>query len=168
MFRAMRRKKQALSEARCEEVLRCGEYGVLAVQGDDDYPYAVPLNYVYVNGNIYFHCARDGHKIDAIQRSDKASFCVVAKDDIVAEKFTSYFESVIVFGRVRIVADADEAMSALEALVERLTPDAENASKRAELDKCWKAPAVTMLCLEPEHVSGKQAKELIGAGRAAE
>lgn len=162
MFRTMRRKKQALTEARCEEALRQGEYGVLAVQGDDGYPYAVPLNYVYTDGKLYFHCAREGHKIDAICKDDRASFCVVVKDDIIAEKFTTGFESIIVFGRMRVVEDADEAKKALEALVERLTPDVGSASKHAELDRCWKAPAVVMLCLEPEYISGKQAKELIG------
>ena len=68
MFREMRRKKQALSQEACSVVLEKGTSGVLAVSGDNDYPYAVPLSYVYDGEKIYFHCAKSGHKLDAIDR----------------------------------------------------------------------------------------------------
>ena len=87
MFRETRRKKQVLSEQECADILARREWGVLGLHGDDGYPYTVPLNYVYYNGIIYFHSARTGHKIDAIDRDDKASFCVVDKSDLVPEKF---------------------------------------------------------------------------------
>ena len=77
MFREMRRKKQALSQEACSVVLEKGTSGVLAVSGDNDYPYAVPLSYVYDGEKIYFHCAKSGHKLDAIQKNQKVSFCVI-------------------------------------------------------------------------------------------
>ena len=100
MFREMRRKGQALGKEECEEILRAGRTGVLALSGDDGYPYPVPLNYVFAEGKLYFHCAKSGHKADAIARSDKAGFCVVARDQVVPGKFTTYFQSVIAFGRI--------------------------------------------------------------------
>lgn len=91
MFREMRRKKQALSKEACERILKDGKTGVLALLGDDDYPYAVPLNYCYENGKLYFHCVKSGHKIDAVKKCSKASFCVIAQDDIVPQEFTPIF-----------------------------------------------------------------------------
>ena len=75
MFREMRRKKQILTPEKSIEILKKGTSGVLALSGDDGYPYAVPLSYVYENSMLYFHGAKEGHKIDAIRTCDKASFC---------------------------------------------------------------------------------------------
>ena len=77
MFRKMRRWKQQLTEAECAEILRREPRGVLALTGDDGYPYALPLDFVFEDGKLYFHCAGEGHKIDAVRRCDKASFCVM-------------------------------------------------------------------------------------------
>ena len=85
MFRELRRKKQALSQEECTAVLNCVTSGVLALAGDNDYPYAVPISYVYDGEKLYFHCAKSGHKLDAICRNPKASFCVIDKDEIVPE-----------------------------------------------------------------------------------
>jgi len=85
MFRAMRRTKQAMSFADSEVVLARNTAGVLAAAGDDGYPYAVPLSYVYADGKIYFHCAKEGHKLDAISRCEKVSFCVIDTDQVVPE-----------------------------------------------------------------------------------
>mgnify|MGYP002565222328 CR=1 FL=1 len=108
MFREMRRKKQALSPEENVEVLQRGTAGVLAVSGDDGYPYAVPLSYIYEDGKIFFHCAKEGHKLDGIARSDKVSFCVIDQNEIRPEEYTTYFRSVIAFGRARILEDAAE------------------------------------------------------------
>ena len=116
MFRETRRKKQVLSEQECADILERCEWGVLGLHGDNGYPYTVPLNYVYYNGIIYFHSARTGHKIDAIDRDDKASFCVVDKSDLVPEKFATAYWSVIVFGRIHKVQDQDERIDTLTAL----------------------------------------------------
>ena len=103
MFRAMRRKKQQLSPGACAEILRRGTSGVLAVAGDGGYPYAVPLSYVYDGQTVYFHSAKTGHKIDAVAREPRASFCVIDRDEVLPEAFTTAYRSVIVFGRVRVV-----------------------------------------------------------------
>ena len=98
MFREMRRKRQALLPEEIQAVLNRGTSGVLALSGDNDYPYAVPISYVYDGEKIYFHCAKSGHKLDAVRRNRKASFCVIDQDRIIPEEYTSYFRSVIVFG----------------------------------------------------------------------
>ena len=79
-FRKMRRSRQELPAAQTEKILRDGSTGVLSVLGENGYPYALPLNYVYLDGKIYFHCARTGHKLDAIRQCEKVSFCVVERD----------------------------------------------------------------------------------------
>ena len=96
MFRELRRKKQVLSEEESAKILKNGTSGVLALAGDNDYPYAVPISYVYDGEKLYFHCAGSGHKLDAIKRNPKASFCVIDQDLVVPEEYTSYFRSVIV------------------------------------------------------------------------
>ena len=108
MFRAMRRKQQALSQEDCEAVLYQGTSGVLALSGDDDYPYAVPISYVYDSSKLYFHSAKSGHKLDSIKRHPKASFCIIGRDQVEPEEYTTYFQSVIVFGTIRILEDDKE------------------------------------------------------------
>jgi len=105
MFREMRRGKQALPDEEAREILYSATSGVLALSGDDDYPYALPISYFYDGNKLYFHCAKEGHKIDAIKRNDKASFCVIAQDDVSPEEYTTHFKSVIVFGRISIIED---------------------------------------------------------------
>ncbi|SBW07932.1 conserved hypothetical protein [uncultured Eubacteriales bacterium] len=160
MFREMRRKKQLLSQEAAAAVLERGSAGVLAVYGDEGYPYAVPLSYVYSGNKIYFHCALMGHKLDAIRRSDKVSFCVIDKDTVAPEKYTTYFRSVIVFGRARVLEDEGEKRAALEALAARYTPDDESGRLR-EIDKSFKQ--VCMVELSIEHMTGKEAVELVNA-----
>ena len=164
MFRQLRRKNQALSREEAEEVLRRGTSGVLALSGEDGYPYAVPLSYVYEGGRIYFHCARSGHKLDAIRREERASFCVVDQDQIVPEEYTTYFRSVIAFGRVRILEDEGEKRAAIEALALRYAPDS-TAQDRAEIiTKEW--ASLCMLELVIDHLSGKEAIELTRGKKA--
>ena len=89
MFREMRRKKQLLALEESTAVLECGTSGVLAVLGDHGYPYAVPISYVYDGAHIYFHCAKAGHKLDAVKRNQKASFCVIGKDEVGSSNLPS-------------------------------------------------------------------------------
>ena len=116
IFREMRRRKQELSRQEVLDVLYNGTSGVLALLGDNDYPYAVPISYVYDDGKIYFHSAKSGHKIDAIQKTEKASFCVIDKDLVVPEEYTTYFRSVIAFGKIRVIEDDREKRAAIEKL----------------------------------------------------
>lgn len=159
MFREMRREKQNLTKVKCEEILNKNTCGVLALTGDDGYPYAVPLSYVYFKGKIFFHCAKTGHKIDAIANCAKASFCVVDKDQIVPEKYTTYYRSAIAFGKARILTDKADVMQALNLLVEKYSPH--QAESKNEIEQGM--PRVSIIELEIEHLSGKQAKELIHA-----
>lgn len=97
--RKMRRFRQELPQDEVLRILSTGKVAVWAVSGDDGYPYAVPVNYVYDNGCLFLHSASQGHKIDAIKRNPKCSVCIIDKDDVIPEEFTSYFRSVIAFGK---------------------------------------------------------------------
>ena len=122
MFREMRRKKQRLSAEACEAILAEGTSGVLAVDGDGGYPYAVPLSYVYQDGKLFFHCAKSGHKLDAVRRNPRASFCVIGQDRVVPEEYTSYFRSVIVFGTIRVLEEEREIRTAVRSLAVKYAP----------------------------------------------
>ena len=157
MPREMRRKKQELSQDECIAILRRRTSGVLAVLGDDDYPYAVPLSYVYDRGRLLFHSATAGHKLDAIERCSKASFCVVDKDDVVAHEYTTYFRSVIAFGCAHVLLDEADRRHALELLAAKYSPDDEEG-RLQEVDKL--IGRTCMVELSIERMSGKQAIEL--------
>ncbi len=158
MFREMLRKKQLLSEEESLYVLRKCTSGVLAVSGDDGYPYAVPLSYVYHDSKIYFHSAVSGHKIDGINKNAKVSFCVTEKDDVVPHKYTTYFRSVIVFGKARIIEDNAEKRTAIELLAAKYSPNDEEGRLK-EIDSGFKR--LCMIELTVEHMTGKEAKELV-------
>jgi uncharacterized protein len=158
MFRAMRRKRQLLSEAETVGMLESCTSGVLAVQGDDDYPYAVPLSFAYEDGKLFFHAAKTGHKLDAIERNDKASFCVIAQDDVVQATFTTHFRSAIAFGRARVVSDDDEKRHALRCLARKYSPDhldAADTEIEADLQR------VCVIELAVEHMTGKASIEVV-------
>jgi nitroimidazol reductase NimA-like FMN-containing flavoprotein (pyridoxamine 5'-phosphate oxidase superfamily) len=160
MFRTMRRFKQALPLSDCEEILNRGTSGVLAVSGDDGYPYAVPVSYFYDGAKIYFHCAKSGHKLDSIARCDKVSFCVIDQDKIVPEKYTTYFRSVIAFGRAHVVEDNEEKRAALRLLAAKYSPAPELAEGlRKEVDS--QLSAVCIVEISIEHLTGKEAIELV-------
>ena len=107
-----------MSEEETRNVLKNGREGILATMGADGYPYAVPLNYAFHDGKIYFHCAKTGHKIDNMAHHAKVSFCVVTDAEIVPEKFSTRFKSVIAFGNAVEVFE-DEKEAGLLALVQR-------------------------------------------------
>ena len=155
MFREMRRKRQQLPNEECIEILMKNTSGVLAVSGDEGYPYAVPLSYVYHDGKIYFHCAKTGHKLDAIRNNPKASFCIIDADNVIPEKFTTFFKSVIAFGTARIM-EGDEMRGAIEMLAEKYSPNIEGRDK--EIDGAY--PALAMIEFTIEHMAGKEAIEL--------
>lgn len=159
MFREMRRKKQILSMEDAEDILYRGTSGVLAVSGDDDYPYAVPLSYVYDGEKIYFHSAGSGHKLDAISRNARVSFCVIDQDLIIPEEYTTYFRSVIVFGTIHIMEDEAEKRKAIEKLALKYAPDDTAENREKTINREWKP--LCMLELIPEHISGKEAIELV-------
>lgn len=151
----MRRKKQLLSNKENIEILENGTSGVLALLGDNKYPYAVPVSYVYDNSKIYFHGAKKGHKIDAIKKCNKASFCVIAQDEIIPEEYTTYFKSVIIFGKIRILEDENEIREAIEKLALKYHPKADVVNRNQEIAREWKL--LCMIELSVEHMTGKEA-----------
>lgn len=163
MERKMRRLNQQLAPEEVTRILREGKYAVWAVEGDEDYPYGVPVNYVF-NGDsaIYIHSARQGHKIDAIGRNERCSLCIVDKDDVVAEEFTSYFRSVIAFGRARIVNSPAEVIDSLKLLCEKYSP---GIDPTAEINRFQKT--VCIIRIDLDRVSGKESIELVRARREA-
>ncbi|HAS74548.1 MAG TPA: 5-nitroimidazole antibiotic resistance protein [Clostridiales bacterium UBA8960] len=157
MFREMRRNKQLLSEEALNAVMERCTNGILACLGDGGYPYAVPLNYVYHNEKIYFHCAKSGHKLDAIMAEPKVSFAVVDEDTIVSSEYTSYFRSAIAFGKARIV-EGDEWFEAFKVLVDKYSGDQPEAAKISEIEACKRSH---IIAIDVEHITGKQAKEYV-------
>ena len=156
MERKMRRFRQELSENESLEILKRGKVAVMAVAGDDDYPYAIPLNYVYDNGYVYLHSASQGHKIDALKKNPKCSLCIIDKDDVIPEKFTSYFRSVIAFGKAEFVTSEEAKIKALRLLCEKYSPGFNPAD---EINKSLKS--VTVIAIRLERITGKEAIELV-------
>lgn len=157
MFRKMRRFKQELTREECVEILKNEPRGVLSLIGDDGYPYGLPMTHYYNadNGKIYFHCARVGHKIDALTACDKASFFVMDKGYRKDGKWALNIKSVIVFGRIKPVRDRDFTLNMCAALAAKFTDDEGYALYETGRF------ADTVLCLEltPEHISGKLVNE---------
>lgn len=157
MFRDVVRKKQRLSEAECAALLRSQPRGVLAVMGDDGYPYAVPTNHWYdpETGALYFHSGMTGHKVDAIRRCDRVSYCVMDRGDRKDGDWALTFKSVIVFGRVRIIEDHDRAMELTRRLSLQFTDDTDYIAEEIK-----SAGARTLVfALVPEHITGKTIHE---------
>ena len=157
-FREMRRKRQQLSEEESIGILQKATAGTLALLGDNGYPYAVPISYVYHERKLYFHSALAGHKVDAIRNCDKASFCVIDKDDVQPEKYTTFFRSVIAFGRIHIIEDEQEKQETARLLGNRYNPDQEEALQK-ELEKGL--ARMVMIRFDMEHLTGKQAIEMV-------
>ena len=157
-FREMRRKRQQLAEEESIAILEKATAGTLALLGDNDYPYAVPISYVYHDGKLYFHSALAGHKVDAIRKCDKASFCVIEQDDVQPEKYTTFFRSVIAFGRIHIIEDEHEKLEAARMLGNRYNPNQDEA-----LQKEIESGLSRMLAIrfDIEHLTGKEAIELV-------
>lgn len=159
MFHKMRRNVQQLSQEESEAVLLRGTAGVLALMGDKAFPYAVPISYVYDGEHIYFHSATEGHKIDAIRQNPNASFAVIDQDEVIPEKYTSAYRSVIVFGSIRIIEDDAEKLAAIRKLALKYAPDNTEQQHAAEIDGAWSR--FCMLEMSIAHMTGKQAIELV-------
>ncbi len=157
MFRPLRRIKQQLSQEECISILKNEVRGVLSVLGDDDYPYGLPINYWYssVDNKIYFHGAREGHKIDAIKGHDKVSFCVCGQGVQSEGKRGLDYKSVIIFGKIRPVDDTEKTIDICRKLSSQF--DFGEDYIEEEIKKFSKF----VLCLEltPEHISGKSVNE---------
>lgn len=157
MFRPIKKKRNALSGADAETLLAQARRGILAVNGDDGYPYAIPINYYYDQNDrkIYFHGAPAGHKIDALKKSDKVCFTVLGDEVIKDEAWAPYVRSTVVFGRCTPITDPSVALAKLRQFAMKYYPD--EASVNEEISISGKG--VQMFQLEIEHLSGKEAQE---------
>ena len=157
MFRELRRKKQELSIQECVEVLINEKRGVLSVNGDDGYPYGMPLNHFYneEDGYLYFHGGKVGHRIDAINRNNKVSYCVFDEGYKEEGEWSLNIKSVIVFGTMETVEDEKMKKDIIKKLSYKFTYDEEYI--KAEFDRSFNATMMTKLV--PEHISGKRVNE---------
>ena len=157
MFRNVTRIKQVLSNEECISILKKQLRGVLSVLGDNDYPYGMPLNHYYneEDGKLYFHSGQKGHKIDAMLRHPKASFCVY--DEGVRENGNWYLtiRSVIVFGKIEIVEDREKIYNIARKLSHKFTNDEAYIEHEVENS----GPGTLMFALIPEHITGKWVTE---------
>lgn len=170
-MRVMRRSKQQLDERTCREVLERGRECVLALAGSeatDGFPYAVPVNYAYVPagedeagvlGHLLIHCAPTGAKLDAVAADARVSACVIDRADVVPEKLTTYFRSVIAFGRARLVEDDESRRAALGALADKYAPELSADAVDTEVERFFARVAILDVALES--VTGKQCIELV-------
>lgn len=165
MFREMRRFRQQISREECAEILRRASSGVLGLHGDDGYPYTVPVSFVYEAGGdglgtIGFHCAKVGHKIDAIRRNEKVSFTVIDRDEVMPKERTTKFASVIAFGRARIIEDEDELRRAANAVGAKYSRGFEDLYMQETEDTIRNG---TLCCVEItiDHMTGKIGRQLL-------
>ena len=157
MFRDMRRIKQELPAGECEEILGRGITGIMAVSGDDGYPYTVPVNYIYYEGKVYIHGAKSGHKADAIKRSDKVCFTVIDRDTVVPERYATDYICVTVFGRAAFIEETERKYTVLDKLGEKYRPGYED-ERRQEIEGSIDRTAI--IEITPEHITGKEALAL--------
>ena len=157
MFREMRRFKQQISEEKCIQLLKEQPRGVLSMIGDNGYPYGIPMDHWYCekDNKLYFHCAKVGHKIDAIAACDKVSYCVMDEGWRKDGEWALNISSVIVFGRIHIVGDDQKKRQICTNLCRKFTDDEDYIQK--ELDSSF--PRVCCLELTIEHMTGKLVKE---------
>ncbi len=153
MFPKMRRSRQQISKESCIAILLQQSTGVLALYGENGYPYALPLNFVYDNDNLYFHCAKEGYKLEAMQHCENASFCVIDEDQVIPAKLTTAYRSVIVFGKLSKVENATEKEGAMAKLCKKYDPQ-EEANFDQEMKKY--ASSLCVIKLKIEHYSGKK------------
>ena len=157
MFRELRGKKNAITDEAAKELLKESRRGILAVIGDEGYPYAVPVNYLYdeTNLKIYFHGARSGHKYDSIKANDKVCFTVFGNETVKDEEWAPYLQSVVVFGRCHLLEHDEASIELLKKFARKyyrtevLITDAIMSSGRA----------VQMFEIDIEHFSGKEVQE---------
>ena len=157
MFRPVRKKKNEISSEAAKDLLRSSRRGVLAVNGDDGYPYAIPINYLYDDeeNKIIFHGAKAGHKVDALRKCDKVCFTVFGNEKIKEEEWAPYLQSAVVFGRCRPVEDKDEIIALVRKFALKYYPNEDMVNEEIEIS----GMGVQMFEIEIEHLSGKEIQE---------
>jgi len=157
MFRELNRIKQKLSREESIAILKQEPRGVLSVNGDDGYPYGMPMDHWYceADGCLYFHSGKKGHRVDAMKRCSKASYCVYDQGYRKEGEWSLNIKSVIVFGRLEIIDDFDRAMEITRQLSLKYTNDIEYINR--EIQQFGKNTLVFRLV--PEHIGGKLVNE---------
>ena len=157
MFRTIRKKKNVLDIIDAKDLLKQSRRGVLAMNGDDGYPYAIPINYLYDEDHqrIYFHGARAGHKVDALKSCDKVCFTVYGNETIKEDLWAPFMQSVVVFGRCHFVEAGAEATALLKQFAMKYYPDEQMVDE--EIVRTGKSAQVFEI--EIEHFSGKEIQE---------
>lgn len=157
MFRELTRKNKQILLEDCIQVLKNETRGVLSVLGEDDYPYGMPMNHWYneEDGKIYFHCGKVGHRLDALKKHDKVSFCVYDAGYREEGEWALHVKSVIVFGKMEIIDDMDRIVDITTRLSHKFTQDEEYIKKEIELY----GAGTLLLQLTPEHICGKVVTE---------
>jgi len=154
-FRKMRRFKQALPYEECEEILRGEPRGVLSVLGENGYPYGFPMDFVYEDGKLYFHCAKVGHKLDALRACDRVSFCVMDRGYRKEGDWALNIRSVIIFGRIRFIEDPEETIERVRHLGLKYYPTRESVEEEIR----QAGARVQILALTIDHMTGKLVNE---------
>ena len=157
MFREMSRKKQQLTSSEAEEIIKSHCTCTLALAGDDGYPYSLPISYAYIDGKIYFHCAKVGHKIDAIKSNERVSLSIIESDEIIEEKFTNKYKSVIVFGKARIIEDKNEIFALCVQMTKNICANMGEGDITQEANRFINETA--MVEITPQHITGKEGLE---------
>lgn len=157
MFREIRRKKNEIEIYIAKDLLKKSRRGVIALNGDDGYPYAIPLNYLYdeEKEKIYFHGSRKGYRVDSIKKSDKVCFTVYGDERIKKEEWAPFVKSVVVFGKCHLIEDEEESLTILKQFAMKYYPD-ENMIMD-EIKRSGKAAQMFEICIE--HISGKEVQE---------
>lgn len=157
MFRELSRKNKRISDEECIELLTKETRGVLAVNGDNGYPYAMPMNHFYnaEDGCVYFHCGKKGHRLDALMRSDKACFCVCEQGYREDGDWALNARSVILFGKMEILDDVAEVVRITTKLCYKFTTDKEYIQNEIRQF----SNETLLLKLVPEHICGKTVRE---------
>ena len=157
MFRPIRKKKNQISDEAAKELLRTSRRGVFAVNGDDGYPYASPINFLYDEDaqKIYFHGSRAGHKVDSLRACDKVCFTVYGNETIKDEPWAPYMQSVVVFGRCRLLESGEESLALVKRFAMKYYPD----ESLVDIEIAEGGKAVQMYEITIEHYSGKEVQE---------
>ncbi len=151
MFKEMRRKDREIERLDAEKILNREEYGILSTVCNDGYAYGTPLNYIYKDNNIYFHCANEGQKLENIESNNKVCFTVVGCVEVLPDKFSTNYESVVVFGTAVPVQEAEKE-EALTELIKKYSKD----YMAQGLEYIKKAiNAVSVYKINIEHMSAK-------------
>lgn len=157
MFRPIRRTKNEISDELAKDLLLKTKRGIFAVNGDDGYPYSIPVNYFYdeENGRIYFHGAKVGHKVDALKKSDKVCFTVFGNESFKEDDWAPYVQSTVVFGRCHLIEDQTKAIELVRELATKYYPNKD----LIEEEIVSYGNAVQMFEIVIEHLSGKMIHE---------